>query len=132
MRRDFKLPADDEAFLDSRGHGWETVRENGTRWLLLENYQLPAGYNVTQASIALRIQEMYPDVQIDMAYFLPHLARTDGQPINALTPLAIDGKQWQQWSRHRTGADAWQIGVDNVERHLLFTQAFLETELRKR
>ncbi len=132
MRRHFKLPADDEVFLDSRGHAWETVREGATQWLLLENYQLPAGYNVAQASVGLRIQEMYPDIQIDMAYFFPMLARADGQVINALSPTTIDGKQYQQWSRHRVGNEAWQIGIDNVERHLLYVQAFLEAELRKR
>lgn len=131
MRRQFTLPAHDEAFLDSRSYSWDTIRENGTQWLLLESYELPSGYNVANSSIALRIQDMYPDVQIDMAYFFPHLSRADGQPINALSPAPIDGKQWQQWSRHRVG-DAWQIGLDNVERHLLFIRAFLEEEFRKR
>jgi len=133
MRRQFTLPAPDVTFLESRAHPWEAISENGTQWVLIKNFDLPAGYNASKASIALRIQPMYPDVQIDMAYFLPHLARTDGMPINALTPTPIDGQQWQQWSRHRPRADDdWQIGVDNIERHLLFVRAFLEQELIKR
>jgi hypothetical protein len=133
MRRQFTLPGHDVTFLDSRGHPWEAILEGGTQWVLIENYDLPTGYNVARASIALRIQAMYPDVQIDMAYFSPHLARADGKVINALTPASIDGKQWQQWSRHRPqGNGDWQIGVDNIERHLLFVRAFLDEELRKR
>jgi hypothetical protein len=131
MRRDFKLPADDEVFLDSREADWEAIRDNGTQWLVIENYDLPSGYNVSQSSLALRIQDMYPDVQIDMAYFAPALARTDGKQMNALSLTTMLGKQWQQWSRHRVGEDAWQIGVDNVQRHLDYVRAFLEGELRK-
>jgi hypothetical protein len=43
----------------------------------------------------------------------------------------LDGKQFQQWSRHRTGANPWRPGLDNVCTHLLLVNSWLEKELRK-
>jgi hypothetical protein len=131
MRRAFDLPAADREYLDSRGQPWEAILEGQVRWLLAEGFDLPAGYNHTSASVALLLQPSYPDVQIDMAYFFPALARRDGRVIKALTNRPIDGKTWQQWSRHRVEPDAWRPGIDNVEIHLRYVTAFLETELHK-
>ena len=129
-RRQFDLPEADREFLDSRGTPWETIIEGQTRWVLLERFDVPQGYNHRTAMLALRIQPTYPDDQINMAYFLPHLARADGKSINKLTPLQIDGKSYQQWSRHRASG-VWRSGIDNIETHLLYVTAFLEGELKK-
>jgi hypothetical protein len=130
MRREFDLPEADREFLDTRGKPWETIVEEKTRWAVVDGFDLPQGYNHQTAAVALRLQPTYPDDQIDMAYFSPHLARVDGKQINALTLLQIDGKSWQQWSRHRA-ADVWRPGIDNIETHLLYVTAFLEGELKK-
>jgi hypothetical protein len=131
MRRQFQLPAVDQEFLDARRKPWEAVMEALVRWVIIEEFTVPAGYNYGLVSVALRIEPSYPDVQIDMAYFLPHLARADGKPIQALSPHPLDGKSWQRWSRHR-GSDGWRPGIDNIETHLLYVTAFLEAELKKR
>ena len=128
MRRDFILSKADQGFLDRRGKPWETALLNQERWILLEDFSLPPGYNVPQASLGLLLPPAYPDVQIDMAYFLPHLARADRKGINALTPRTIDGRNWQQWSRHRKPED-WRPGIDNIESHLWFVTSWLEREL---
>ena len=74
----------------------------------------------------------YPTSPLDMAYFFPALARTDGRAIpNADAIQHIDGKPWQRWSRHRIGATAWVPGVDNLERHFLFVQQWLSRETER-
>jgi hypothetical protein len=129
MRRAFQLSEEDRDFLDSRNKPWETVLNGEARWLIIEGFDVPHGYNHTSAAVALLLQASYPDVQIDMAYFLPGLARLDGKEIKALSQMQLDEKTWQQWSRHRV--DHWRPGVDNIETHLLYVTAFLESELTK-
>jgi E2/UBC family protein E len=83
------------------------------------------------AAAALRIKPSYPDDDIDMVYFHPALALTSGKSIGQLSLLALDGKQYQQWSRHRTPANPWRPGLDNVCTHLLQVNNWLERELKK-
>ena len=130
-RRSFKLPREDEEFLSSAFEFWEAIVDANTQWVIIERFSLPAGYNVGEATVALRIAPTYPDVQIDMVYFDPALSRTDGKTIGGLTPINIDGRSWQQWSRHRVGNDAWRPEIDDIQTHLLYVTAFLEGELRK-
>lgn len=132
MRRMFELPEDDRDYLDSIDNDWETIKEGDVRWLIIKSFAVPAGYNNSITDVALRIPDSYPDVQIDMAYFNPFLARSDGKTINQLSSLNIDGKVWQQWSRHRLNSSDWQSGIDNIERHLFFVIAFLDGEFKKR
>ena len=131
MRRTFDLSTVDREFLDARGKPWETILDGQNRWLLIEGFDLPVGYNYSAASVALLLPASYPDVQVDMANFFPALGRKSGKSIKALTNRVLDGKNWQQWSRHRVEPDAWCPGIDNVESHLRFVTAFLEGELQK-
>lgn len=131
MRRQFQLPEEDEAGLNARGLLWETVIENNAKLLILPKYPIPVGYNVCEAGAALRIPPSYPDDQIDMAYFLPALALANGKPIAQLTMQPLDGKQYQQWSRHRTAQNPWRPGLDNICTHLLQVDSWLERELSK-
>lgn len=130
MRRSFKLLPEDEEFLNAHYKAWETISEGETNWLLIDGFRVPAGYNVAVATIALRIPPAYRDAQIDMAYFAPDLSRADNKPMIGLTPLNIDGRTFQQWSRHR-GPNQWRPDIDNIETHLLYVTAFLEGELKK-
>jgi hypothetical protein len=128
MRRAFELGEEDEAGLLARGRSWEAIVEAGTKWLLLPDYPVPPGFNVTRATAALRIPPSYPDDQIDMVYFHPPLALSNGKGIAALSALPLDGTTYQQWSRHRTGANPWRPGLDNVSTHLLLVDSWLEKE----
>lgn len=130
-RRQFKLSQVDTEFLDLHYRFWETVVEEKSHCVLIDGFEVPAGYDHMMVSIALLIETAYPDVQIDMAYFLPALARTDSKHIGALSSTSIDQRTWQRWSRHRVGEDAWRPGIDNIETHLRYVTAFLETELKK-
>jgi len=131
MRHDFTLGETDRAFLESREKPWQALLDGQNRWVIVEGFDVPAGYNHSVSSVALVLPPSYPDTQIDMAYFFPELARVDGKPIRALSPRQLDGKSWQQWSRHRVGDDAWRAGSDNIETHLRYVTAFLQDELRK-
>jgi hypothetical protein len=128
LRRQFQLPPEDVAYLDQLGLDWETINGGGTLWLIIHGWQLPQGYNYSVASLALRIPPNYSDSQIDMVYFKPSLARVDGRSIIRLTPLLIEGQQWQQWSRHRTAANPWRPGQDDISSHLCMVDEWLRRE----
>ena len=128
-RRSFHMPEDDEESLAASGYQWEAIGSGDAKWLIVAGYPIPEGYNHRVADLALRIPPSYPDTQIDMVYFNPPLALTSGRPIRQLSLLEIDGKQYQQWSRHRTPANPWRPGVDNVCTHLLQVNTWLMREL---
>lgn len=129
LRREFKLPAEDVESLSALGLPWETIIEGGTKWLIIRGYPIPRGYDHQVTDLALRISPSYPDDQIDMVYFSPVLALTSAKTIRQLSPTTIEGKTYQQWSRHRTSANPWRPGLDNVGTHLLQVNDWLQREL---
>jgi hypothetical protein len=131
MRREFDLPEGDREFLDARGVPWETIGTTGQRWLLIDSYDVPAGFKSRSTLAALLIESTYPDTQIDMVYFLPHLALESGRSIAALTTQEIDGRTFQRWSRHRTPANPWRPDVDCVATHMLQVDEWLRLEVAK-
>jgi hypothetical protein len=130
-RRQFSLPADDIAWLNGQGFQYELVLEGGVPRVIVYSLALPAGYTVDRADVNVRIDPGYPDTQIDMAYFYPALARKDGRPIGATAVDRFDGKVWQRWSRHRTPANPWRPGVDNLSTHFALIDHWLARELAK-
>jgi hypothetical protein len=130
-RRQFELPDFDREHLECLGCVWETIVDGGKRWLLVHRYPIPSGYNVGEANLGLQIEPNYPDVQIDMVYFDPHLARVDGGAIGALTTQPLEGRTWQRWSRHRTSENPWRREEDCVETHLFLVNEWLAREIRK-
>ncbi len=131
-RRHFRLPESDEAFLDPLGVRWETIVENGLRWLLLHEAPLPAGYNYSTTDIAINIAPGYPPGALDMAYFCPPLARVDERPIPQTQAIQIlDGRSWQRWSRHRTSENPWVEGEDDLATHVHYMQAWLVNEFSR-
>lgn len=131
MRRMFELPEDDRRFLDGKLNlPWEAVELGGVRRLVIHDYAIPAGYNVTKASLYFMLVGGYPGSQIDMVYFHPALARADGRPINALSPDPFDGRTWQRWSRHRTAENPWIDGQDSIETQLVLVDDWLAREFR--
>lgn len=131
MRHNFELLQDDLRYLESLNLPYETVLEAGVRKVLIHGFPIPKGYNVDKASVFVCLQPGYPDTQIDMAYFSPELSRADGKAIGALSLLAFDNKNWQQWSRHRTVASAWRMGEDNLSTHMSLVADWLNQELVK-
>ena len=131
MRREFNLSEQDLEFLDSSDYSWETINLQGN-WVLIHQYPIPKGYNHSETSLALRLDSGYPNVQIDMVYFFPHLSRIDGKIIGAISTQLIDGKQWQRWSRHRTKVNPWRPEIDCIATHLGLVLHWLEREFKLR
>lgn len=128
MRRDFALPEDDIEGLNGLGPEWETVQDPAGQWFLLHQFELPNGYNHQCASVAIQIPSNYPTAPLDMAYFHPHLARLDGQPLRQVDARQpINGKEWQRWSRHY----AWIVGRHNLCTHIVLVRHWLNVALGK-
>ncbi len=131
MRRQFSLPAEDLEWLELLERPFELVNEGGALRVILCKVPLPHGYTATEVTINVRIESGYPDAQLDMAYFYPPLERSDGKAIAATSPDAFDGKTWQRWSRHRTPANPWRPGIDNLSTHYELIVDWLQRELSK-
>jgi hypothetical protein len=131
LRQDFHLPETDSTYLNGRALPWEAVLDGGSQWLIIHDWRVPSGYNHSLTKLGLLIPPSYSDAPLDMVYFSNHLARTDGIPIKNLSPINICGAQWQQWSRHRTQANPWRPGVDDIASHLALVDEWLRRELTK-
>jgi hypothetical protein len=131
LRKHFALPVEDMEWLETLGLPYELVTEGGVRRIIIHQFPVPAGYTVDTVSVNLRIEPGYPDTQIDMAYFHPQLIRRDGKSIGALSSDTFDGRTWQRWSRHRTQANPWRPGVDNLQTHMALVHEWLARELSK-
>ena len=130
-RRDFALLGVDESFLNQHFDLWQTLIEGGRRWLLIHDFPLPNGFSVTSATLAVDIPLTYPGAQIDMFFVNPLLALTNGAALPC-TEGRVDilGQSYQQWSRHRGAASAWQSDSDNVVTHLALVESALANEVR--
>ena len=129
-RRDFALPQEDLEWLDNTRSRFELISEAGVLRVVLYDFRLPAGYRQCQVDVNVRIEPGYPDTQIDMVYVHPALERADGRPIPATCTEAFDGKEWQRWSRHRTPANPWRPGVDNLATHFSLVEHWFLRELK--
>ena len=127
-RRHFRLPVEDEVFLDGTGYTWETVLEGQIMRVIINAYPLPPGYNHTHVDLHLRIEATYPDTELDMVYVHPDLSLVCGRGIKNLSTDSFDGKVWQRWSRHRQQAAAWRQGVDCLETHLALVDSWFAKE----
>ncbi|MGP1308596.1 MAG: E2/UBC family protein [Phycisphaerales bacterium] len=129
LRREFELPEPDREFLDAHSDRWETVVEGKTRWVILHDHAVPKGYTHDQVALALMIPPGYPDAPLDMFYVKPALARRDGKAINALKNQSIRGEPFQRWSRHRTSANPWRVGEDDISTQVVLADALLAREI---
>lgn len=128
----FALPDADQRYLDNLGLSWECIIDGRAQWIIIRGWQVPEGYNYRHVDLALLIAPLYPDAQIDMVYFNPSLARTDGKGIRQLSNQGIQGKTWQRWSRHRTQQNPWRPGVDDIASHLALIDDWLRREFEVR
>lgn len=130
MRRDFMLPEEDIEWLEAIPHEYELVRgEDGCLRVVVRGWDVPPGYNVAQVDVNVRIEGGYPDGQIDMVYFHPALQLNCSKAIGAVSEDPFDGVVWQRWSRHRTPANPWRPGIDNLATHFALVDDWLAREL---
>jgi len=131
MRRQFHLPEEDITFLESLGLHWEAIVDSGMHWVVTYDYPVFPGYNLKKVTVAIKIETGYPRSPLDMAYFFPALHRSDGKAIGELSIQPIDGKQFQRWSRHRTSANPWREGIDDLSTHMALVSFWFEQEFKK-
>ncbi len=128
-RHDLVLPPNDVVYLNTTHPGWQTIRDDAASWLVIPDYVPPSGYNHTVVTAVLRLEPGYPDTPIDMVFFSPLLARTDGITIGATSgQRTVNGISYQQWSRHRSPGNPWRPGIDDIESHMLLVEYWLERE----
>ena len=130
-RRDFTLPQEDLDWLSGISGRYELVADGDVLRVVLYEFPIPPGYNHGKADVNVRIETGYPDTQIDMVYVYPALVRTDGKSIGGLSTDQFDGKEWQRWSRHRTPANPWRPGIDNLATHFGLVEHWFSRELAK-
>jgi hypothetical protein len=132
LRRQFRMPIEDETFLDGLKQRWETLIEAGQHWVVIYGERVPDGYNCAMVDVAIMLAPGYPPGPLDMAYFYPPLMRVNGMlPQRSEGRVPIDGKSWQGWSRHRTAENPWLPGEDNLESHYFYMRAWLVDELKR-
>jgi len=61
LRRAFDLLENDAASLDARRLAWETIVDGNSKWVLIKGFPIPAGYNVSEAEIALMLRVLSDD-----------------------------------------------------------------------
>lgn len=122
----------DKNFLASIENKVEIIKNNNLNWVVIRSLEIPKGYNVKKADVALLIPPHYPTTQLDMIYFHPALRRTDGKQIKALSVQPIEGKNYQRWSRHRNSSNKWDSEIDDIQSHLDLMFNCLEAEFKKR
>jgi len=127
-RRDFSLLPADVAFLASAGLRCQTIIDGG-RWLIVEGYALPAGYNAPRCTIAIEIPESYPTAQLDMFFCNPHLTANGAAPPQTQHRQVIAGTEFQRWSRHRGTGSEWTPGVDSLESHFALIEHAIAREV---
>ena len=141
LRREFDLPEEDEEFLQALALPWETavVVEGSSRalWLFIHDYAIPAGYSASGSTSPLQTVTLgirvtgYPSTALDMVYVHPPLRRSNGQAIAAVGDLVLDGRTFQQWSRHYSSTNQFRIGFDNIGTHLSLADEWLRKEIIK-
>lgn len=131
MRRQFDLLPEDEQLLNDYGLPWETVVD-GSQWVLIHDFPTHEGYNHKTVIAAIRLETGYPNTALDMVYFNPALARTDGRPIGATQAVQqIAGVSYQRWSRHRTAQNPWRPTIDSLGTHIVLIEDWLQREFEK-
>jgi hypothetical protein len=125
----------DERYLEENGHRFSTHAQGAGLLLVLEEYQVPAGYEPHVVDLLIEIPSTYPDGKLDMWWVYPPVvfARTGTEPVNTQVrqPFAAFGpepdRQWQRFSRH----PEWRVGVDDLRTYLGSLRSTMQNEVRQ-
>jgi hypothetical protein len=81
--RQMTLPEPDAEFLARRGLAHAVAVDCPMTCVMLQDWRLPQGLNVTTADLLIRLQPGYPDLPPDMWWFSPAVTRANGGAIEA-------------------------------------------------
>ena len=131
LRRQFSLLPEDEKFLNDYGLRWEAIVD-GSQWVLIHNFPTYGLYIQQTVTVAIRLETGYPNTALDMVYVHPPMVRQDGKVIGATQAVqALDSKNFQRWSRHRTTQNPWRPGEDNIGSHIFLIEDWFQREFEK-
>ncbi len=120
------LAEDDTNFLQSRGLTFRTHAEGEVVNLVISDYGLPPGYDVTHADLLIRLPNGFPDARPDMFWLSPAVAYQAGaMPPGSEQREVYVERTWQRWSRHLNEND-WRPGIDNLQSYLRFVRTNLQ------
>jgi len=116
MGRLLELLPEDVEYLDANYRGvWHMLREGSGKYgLLIENFDIPVGFERLEADLMVLIPVSYPASPLDMFYLDPPLTRPNGAYMEALSVESHFARRWQRWSRHYR----WKPGEDDLARHI--------------
>lgn len=130
VQGNFEVLPNDRDYLSHAFKKFRTTIENGRRWLIVEDYQLPDGYNHNTVALAVEIPIGYPQAQLDMFYTYPAVQLLTGQqPDRTEHRETIEGKNYQRWSRHRGQTSMWNPAVDSIITHFALIEEAIVREV---
>lgn len=120
----YELQAEETAYLNANYSSWGFLSADGLCGVVIHNFPVPPGYTPESSDMMVVIPQGYPAAALDMFYFCPELAKTNGGSIGALAMEQYFGRAWQRWSRHYQ----WIPGQDDIVRHIEFVKNTLKKE----
>lgn len=112
------LPDTDVTYLSERKIQHSVRSESNMTCVVLEQFELPAGYTVPKSDLLIRLSPGYPDVAPDMWWFDPPVRLASGASIPATDHIEHHlGRAWQRWSRHFS-VGQWKSGIDSLESYV--------------
>lgn len=105
------------AVLDAAGvaSGSATVHPQSGGWsfLVIQDYQLPAGFEPNRVELLVKLPPGFPDAAPDMFWVSPEVRRGNGNLPRATSNESLLGRTWQRFSWH-LAAGAWKPGVSDL------------------
>lgn len=115
----------DRDFLTRKGYRFETFDEGPMLALVIRDFQLPPGYQISQTSLLILLPGGFPEAAPDMWWCDPWVRMANGaDPLNANVIQQIGGRSWQRFSRHFAGV-RWQAGRSGVESYVALIRSDL-------
>lgn len=125
----------DKNHLDELDLTYSVYEQGEITLLVLEGYELAAGYQPAAVDLLIAIPSTYPDGALDMWWTYPYVvfAASGHAPVNTDVRQPYPGytpdptRQWQRWSRH----PQWRAGTDDLRSFLRAMSTTLETEAQR-
>ena len=85
----------------------------GWVFMVISNYQLPAGFAPNRVDLLVKLPPGFPDAAPDMFWVHPEVRAPNGVVPKATSPECLLGKNWQRFSWH-LAPGAWKPGVSEL------------------
>ncbi|MGE3957424.1 MAG: multiubiquitin domain-containing protein [Vicinamibacterales bacterium] len=89
------------------------VEPGGWEFLVVADYELPAGFQPNKVELLVKLPPGFPDAAPDMFWVHPPVRTASGSQPRATSIERLLGKEWQRFSWHLSGG-AWTPGVSTL------------------